>query len=242
MFEIAATRDHETRCDNPHPASLVRFRESPFRNRTAGDRARSRGWIPYPGRDVRSGPRGVASGRGMPAFRRGTMGGDEYRNFSEEAPFGPSSLENVVHPPCPTFVARSGAPSAREPRQPRHQEGRRGRRPLLHIPPMTQLAEPSEHETPAVGGIDCAIRCATRHVLPRSASTEGKTRAGTIEVIVPAARLVLLPIRTRAIRPSRSRGAPARRRRRCARRGRSGRRRGGWCARRARRSGGRASP
>jgi hypothetical protein len=35
----------------------------------------------------------------------------------------------------------------------------RGSRPMLHIPPMTQLAWPGEHEIPIVGEIDCRARC-----------------------------------------------------------------------------------
>jgi hypothetical protein len=51
-------------------------------------------------------------------------------------------------------------------RKPRHQEGRRGSRPLLHIPPMTQLAGYGEHEIAIVDEIDCTIRRGIRYSYP----------------------------------------------------------------------------
>jgi hypothetical protein len=87
------------------------------------------------------------------------MGGDVYRNFFGEAPFGLPSPRSASAGRIRTFIAPNKAPDA--------PSGiancvirRKGAEasPCSTSPLMTQLAEPGEDEMPIVGEIDCSIR------------------------------------------------------------------------------------
>jgi hypothetical protein len=109
-----------------------------LRDRPQNDSVIPVSWMECAGRALRGQSH---PGEESPASRRGTLGRDEYRNFFEEAPFGLPSPRSASARRMRTFKHR----------QLRHQEVRRGSRPMLHIPPMTQLTGPGRAPDPDRG-------------------------------------------------------------------------------------------
>jgi hypothetical protein len=130
-------------------------------------------WTALPTRGARS----ERPGEGKPASRRGTLGEDEYRNFSERHP----SVLPLLHPPRPAAPAspspEAGRRASLNNRELRHQEGRRGSQPPLHVPPDEAVATAwVEHATVMMGEIDCTIRCRPAHGT-RDSSDLGRVRS-----------------------------------------------------------------
>jgi hypothetical protein len=96
--------------------------------------------------------------------------------FSERHPSVRPPLD--PHPPAPSAPPslETGRRARLQHRKLRHQEGRRGNRPLLQIPPMTQLARPGDRETPIVGERSIGGSDAASGTSDDAAGTAGRSR------------------------------------------------------------------